>query len=103
MSEPGKASVALIALGSNTTVKSGAGTLYRVIVSPANGATVWIEGAANLGASPNLNAAPGSATIAKVAEYGSAVPASIDFGPGVSFPALTIAATSNARLSVIYE
>lgn len=103
MSERGKASVSNVSLGSNTTVKSSPGTLYRVLVSPANGATVWLEGAADLGASPNLNAAPGAATIAKISEYASAVPDTIDFGPGVGFDALTVAASSNARLGIVYE
>jgi len=103
MSERGRASFSVVAVGSNTTVKSSPGTIYRVLVSPANGATVWLENSANLGASPNFNASPNSTTIAKIGEYANAQPGTIDFGPGIGFDALTVAASSNARLSVVYE
>lgn len=101
MSERGVLKNTLIAAGSNTTVKSTPGSLYRIIVANANGGTVWVEGAANLSA-PNFNGSPNSATIGILGPF-TAVPASIDFGPGIGFDALDIAATSNARVTAIYE
>lgn len=92
----------LISNGSNTTVKRSAGTLYRVLVSPVNGSTVRIEGSADLGATPDLNAS-GADTIASFGTFGSTVPATIDFGPGIGFGGLSIAATSNVRVTAIYE
>ena len=102
MSERGVAKNTLIAIGSNTTVKSTPGSLYRVIVANANGGTVWVEGAADLVA-PNFNAT--SANAATIGIFGpfTAVPATVDFGPGIGFEALDISATSNARVTVVYE
>ena len=101
MSERGVLKNTLIAIGSNTTVKSTPGSLYRVIVANANGGTVWVEGAADLVA-PNFNGSPNSATIAVLGPF-TAVPATVDFGPGIGFEALDISATSNARVTVVYE
>ena len=75
MGERGKARYTFISAGSNTTVGTGARTLYRVHVSPANGTTVRIDDATDLGATPNLNATDTA----------------------------TIAATSNAKLTVVWE
>lgn len=103
MSERGKARYTFISAGSNTTVKTGSGTLYRVTIAPANGTVVRVDDATDLGAAPNLNAG-GAATIAYTGTFGSTVPGVLDFGPGVGFnDGLTLAATSNAKLSVVYE
>lgn len=103
MSERGKALYATLSTGSNTNVKSGAGTLYAVHVFPANGSSVRIEDATDLGAAPNLNTS-GTSTIELQSGYTSATPAFVGFGPGVGFnTGLTIAATSNARVVAIYE
>ena len=56
MSEPGRAYAATISAGSNTTVKSTSGSLYRVNWSKPTGAAIRIENSANLGATPDLNA-----------------------------------------------
>lgn len=103
MSERGKARYTFVSAGSNTTVKSGSGTLYRVAVSPANGTTVRIDDDLDLGATPNLNTT-GSGTIAYTGVFGSTAPGDIDFGPGIGFnTGLTLAATSNAKLTVVWE
>jgi hypothetical protein len=102
MTERGKARATVVSAGSNTRIAAGAGTLYRVLVSPVNGSTVRIEGSADLGAAPDLNGA-GVATIASYGTFTTTNPATIDFGPGVGFSGLAIAATSNARLTVVYE
>lgn len=100
--ERGKARYALVAEGSNTTVKRTAGSLYGLLVAPANGASVRVEDATDLGATPDLNAT-GASTIARIGTYAAATPDEVGFGPGVGFSALTIAATSNARVTVVYE
>ena len=103
MAERGKAHYTFISAGSNTTVGTGARTLYRVHVSPANGTTVRIDDATDLGAAPNLNAT-GTATIASAGVFASTAPGIIDFGPGVGTNAgITLAATSNAKLTVVWE
>jgi len=103
MSERGKARYTFISAGSNTLVKSGAGTLYRVAVLPANGAVVRIDDSTDLGATPDLNAS-GTATIAYSGVFASTAPGTIDLGPGIGFNSgLVLAATSNAKLTVVWE
>lgn len=95
MSERGKAKYAYISAGSNTTVKDGPGTLYRVLNSIAGSINLVEDG--DLGTTLNMNALGGSDTIARA--YGN-----LDFGPGVGFNnQLTIAAGSNAKVTVVYE
>lgn len=97
MSERGKARYTFISSGSNTTVQSGAGTLYRVISSNPSGGTVRIDDSVSLGQAPDLNST-GTATIVNVGA------ASIDFGPGIGFnTGLTLAASSNARVTAVWE
>jgi len=103
MGERGKARYTFISAGSNTTVGTGARTLYRVHVSPANGTTVRIDDATDLGATPNLNATD-TATIAATGVFANTAPGVIDFGPGVGTNiGITLAATSNAKLTVVWD
>lgn len=99
MAEPGKAYTSIIATGSNSTVKSTAGSLYRVNWTKPSGGTIRIE-QADLGATPDLNAS-GSDTLF----LGLAATTDFDISlePGVSFRKLVIAATSNARVTAVYE
>lgn len=103
MSERGKARYALISAGSNTTVKTGSGSLYGLYIRPANGASVRVEDAANLGAAPDLNN-PSASSIALLGTYASAAPDVVTFTPGIGFnDGLTVAASSNTRITVVYE
>jgi len=103
MTERGKARYTVLSAGSNTTVKSSAGTLYGLNIRPANGTIVRAEDAIDLGATPDLNAS-GAATIEYLGTYSSSAPDSLSFGPGIGFNSgLTIAATSNARVGVVWE
>ena len=98
MAERGKARYAYISVGSNTTVKSGAGTIYTVATSNPSGSVVRVEDNTDLGAAPDLNNG-GTSTIG-IFNGGNF----FNLGPGVGFNAgLTIAATSNARVAVVYE
>lgn len=95
--ERGKAKYSYISAGSNTTVKSSPGTLYRVLSSNPSGSVIRVEDG-DIGTTPNFNAAGDTDTIALQGG------ATLDFGPGIGFNTqLTIAATSNARLTVVYE
>ena len=103
MAERGKARYTHISAGSNTTVGTGARTLYGVHVAPQNGTIVRIDDATDLGATPNLNAS-GANTIAYVGTFANTAPAFIDLSPGVGTNAgITLAATSNARLTAVWE
>lgn len=93
--ERGKAKYAFISAGSNTTVKSTAGTLYRVINATTGSVTRVEDG--DIGQNPNFNATGDTDTIALTG-------GTLDFGPGIGFNTqLTVAATSNARVTVVYE
>jgi len=98
MAERGKARYAFVALGSNTTVKSGPGTVYTIATTNPTGSNVRVEDSISLGQAPDLNSG-GSATIGLLG--GGTF---FNLGPGVGFnTGLTIAASSNARVSVVYE
>lgn len=95
MSERGKARYTFISAGSNTSVGTGARTLYRIAGSQT-GAVVRVEDG-DMGQSPNFNGAGDTDTV-----YIGTIPA--DFGPGIGFNSqLNVAATSNARLTIIWE
>jgi hypothetical protein len=95
--ERGKARYSHISSGSNSRVKSGAGTLYRIISSNPSGGTIRVDDSLDLGQSPNLNAS-GSDTIV------NASASVLDFGPGLGINAgIVVAASSNAKVTVVYE
>ena len=100
MSERGKARSTIISTGSNTTIKPGAGTIYRVNWTKPTGGSIRVEGNKDLGAAPNLNAS-GSDTI--ILGLAATTDFDIPFGPGVGFDGLSVAATSNARVTVVWE
>jgi hypothetical protein len=97
--ERGRARIATISVGSNTTVSSDAGTLYRIIWDKPSGGTVRVENA-DLGAAPDLNASGASTLFLGLA---ATTDFDIPFGPGISFDKLVIAASSNAKVVAIYE
>lgn len=93
---------AYVALGSNTNVKSGSGTLYSVTAGAASG-TLVVADSVSIGVTPNY------------VTIGQSVPSNIAYIPllatGVSYDfsgaqfvsGLTVAATSNAPITVIYD
>jgi hypothetical protein len=88
-----------ISAGSNTTVKSGPGRLHRINWTKPDDSTIRIENG-QLGATPDLNN-PGARTL--FFGLAATTDATLDFSPGVGFEDLTIAATSNAKVNVVYE
>ena len=100
---------AYVSDGSNTTVKTGPGSLYSIQVSPGHGSTLTIVDSADLGAAPDLNSDSLTGIIGRVGEWSTSSngikpsPDTLSF-VGLGFNVgLTLAATSNARLIVEYE
>ena len=98
MAERGKARYSTLALGSNATIASAPGTLYAVVSTNPSGSSVRLDDSANLGATPDLNAmGANTITIVSGGSY-------FHFGPGIGFnTGLSAAATSNARVTIVYE
>ena len=97
MSERGKAKYKFISAGSNTTVKTGAGSLYRILSNNPTGSTIRVEDG-DIGQSPDFNSTGDTDTITHA---GGAL---LDYGPGIGFNTqLTVAASSNAKLTVVFE
>ena len=95
MAERGKARYTYISGGSNTSVGTGARTLYAVL-GTQTGATLRVEDG-DMGQSPNFNGTGDTDTV-----YIGPIP--VDFGPGVGFNSqINVAATSNAKLTVVWE
>jgi len=102
MSERGRILTAEIAAGSNTTIKSTAGTIYGAhVFATSQGGSVRIEDG-ELGATPDLNLTGGT-TILRATSITSNGRDFLDLSPGVGFGKLTIAGTSNTRIVALYE
>lgn len=97
MSERGKAKYAYISAGSNTAVKTSPGTLYRILSNNPSGSIIRVEDG-DMGTTPNFNDTGDTDTITLA---GGAL---LDYGPGIGFNSkLTVAATSNSKLTVVFE
>lgn len=98
----GKSYYSTVSTGSNTTVKTGFGTLKSLTITPAAGTVVHVVDSVSIGATPNLNLAQ-TGEILRIGPFVDAEPEY--FGPyqlGLN-AGLLIAATSNARVHVEYE
>ena len=95
-----------IALGSNTTVKTGPGRVYNVLaggLAPSGGG-VFVVDSVSIGATPNYVTLPQSVP-SNLAHIGP-LPATAFFAElgGIPFQdGLTVAATSNANVLVTYD
>ena len=90
-----KARYTYISAGSNTSIATGARTLYGVFGTQA-GSIVRIEDG-DIGQNPNFNGSGDTDTV-----YMGPIPG--DFGMGIGFNSqINIAATSNAKLTIIWE
>ena len=93
---------ATLAAGSNTTIKSGRGTLKSITVTPAAQSQVHVVDSVSIGTNPSLI----TTVTGDILWLGPFVDAEPEyFGPyDIGFnTGLTIAATSNARVHVEYE
>ena len=92
------------AVGSNYLIKRGSGSLYAIHGFIPQGGSVKLENVNDLGATPNLNAVSSNATVAYYGPVSAAGVFSVLFTPGVGFDdGLVVAATSNARATIVYE
>ena len=92
---------ATVAVGSNTTIKTGSGTLYGVVVTPGTGGQVHLVDSVSIGTNPPLITAV-TGDMVWIGPYVDAEPEAYRFGLGFN-DGLTIAATSNTRVNVEYE
>ena len=92
------------AVGSNYLIKRGSGSLYAVHGFIPQGGSVILTNTNDLGAAPNLNAVSSNATMGYYGPVTAAGVFSISFAPGAGFDdGLVVAATSNARATIVYE
>lgn len=93
-----------VALGSNTTVKSGSGYVYGVTVGGIAGATVVLLDSISIGQSPDFSAIARSvpSNVAVIGPMGAA-PAHFPLYGVHFYTGLTVAATSNASAVVSFD
>lgn len=93
-----------IANGSNTNVKVGPGVIYGGEFHGANGATLFLVDSLSIGATPNYVTQVSNTS--NIAVYGPALSATTvnvnTFGARFQV-GLTVATTSNANASIIYD
>ena len=98
--------VSYISAGSSTRVKDGTGTLFGVWVEPFVGSSLVLADNPDLGAAgPNFNSA--TSVTSTIGFHGpwptSPAPIFLDAHALRFANALTVAATSSARVSIFYE
>jgi len=93
---------AFVALGSNTNVKSGSGKLYSVTAGAASG-TLVIADSLSIGATPNY-VTIGQSVPSNIAYIPlAATSQSYEFYGAIFQDGLTVAATSSAPVTVIFD
>jgi len=93
---------AFISLGSNTNVVDGPGQVYGVTVSGVNGASVYLVDSLSIGATPNyLTQISDGSNIAVIGPLTAAGGVFDLWGAPFTY-GLTVAATSNASLGVVF-
>lgn len=92
-----------ISAGSNTTVRSTGTTLYGVHVTGASGGTVLLVDNANLGTTPNFNVVTQTGLFSVIGPLANAGPHDLNYRGVRLENGLTIAATSNARITVFTD
>lgn len=95
--------VTFLSAGSNTTVSSSPGVLYGIHVSGANGGTVLVADNDDLGATPNFNAVNQTGLIASIGPLANAGVHAVPFHGARFENGLTVAATSNAKVTVLHS
>lgn len=94
-----------VSAGSNTTILSGPGKLYGIHVTPAAGSAVLVADSKNLGATPNYNSdadPSGGVLIGRFGPYSGTSSDFLDFKGAHVNDGITVAATSSARVTVLY-
>ena len=92
-----------VSVGSNTLIKTGPGRVYGTIVSGVDGASAFLVDSIGIGATPNyvtqLSNSSNVATIGPVTAAGG----SFDLYGAWFQVGLTVATTSNANLTVVWD
>lgn len=92
-----------ISAGSSTTVSSDPTRLYGIHVSNANGGTLLVADNDNLGATPDFNAVNQTGLVGAYGPLQNAGPHTFNFHGLRLENGLTVAATSNPRVTVFHE
>lgn len=93
-----------ISTGSNTTVKSGAGQVYGVIVGGVNGGSTFVVDSVSIGVTPNYpNQVSNSSNLAVIANLAAGNPQHYPMYGATFNRGLTVAATSNTPVTVFYD
>ena len=92
-----------LSTGSNTTLKTGHGQVHRIISSGANGGSIFVVDSIDIGVTPDYPAQISNASNLAAIYPLTAAPSSIDLD-GLKFSVgLTVAATSNASITVLFD
>ena len=103
MAERGRSLTHQTSLSSNQVVKAGYGTVYSLHYDLANGGAIQLVDSADLGTTPNLNAAL-TGVFWRTGPVAAAVRDSVRFVRGVGMDAgVALSATSNTHLTLEYE
>lgn len=93
-----------IATGSNTTVKTGAGQVYGMTVGGVNGATAFLMDSVSIGVAPAYpTLLSSSSNILTVANLAAGNPEHFPTYGASFVVGLTVAATSNAPVTVYFD
>lgn len=105
MSDRGKARHYTSSVGSNYLVKRGSGSVYGVHGFIPQGGSVRLDDTTSLSAGVvDFYSVTSNATMAFYGPVTAAGTFSAEFTPGVGFDdGLVVAATSNARVTIVYE
>jgi hypothetical protein len=103
MAERGRSLTHQTSASSNQVVKSGYGTLYSIHYEIAQGGTIQVVDSADLGTTPNINAAQ-TGLVWRIASVAAATRDVVRFVRGAGIDAgLALAVTSNTNITLEYE
>jgi hypothetical protein len=103
MAERGRSLTHQTSASSNQVVKSGYGSLYSIHYEIAQGGTIQVVDSADLGTTPNINAAQ-TGLVWRIASVAAATRDVVRFVRGAGIDAgLALAVTSNTNITLEYE
>lgn len=94
---------AFISAGSNTTVKSGPGQVYGAVVGPANGGSVFLVDSTSIGVTPNYVTQLSNSSNIAVGYPLTTAWQNVPLFGATFHDGLTVSATSNAPVTVVYD
>lgn len=103
MAERGRSLTHQTSASSNQVVRSGYGSLYSIHYEIANGGTIQVVDSADLGTTPNLNAAQ-TGLAWRVGPVSAATRDAVRFTRGIGLDdGLALSVTSNTNITLEYE